>query len=67
MKIETEQRCAVTLVKPDGPLNGPDAHDLSVMMSDLIKTKMVIIHVLAIVMTVMKLFIPVQKKFVMMA
>jgi anti-sigma B factor antagonist len=40
MKIETEQRCAVTLVKPDGPLSGPDADELRVMMSDLIQTHM---------------------------
>ncbi len=40
MKIETEQRCAVTLVKPDGPLSGPDADELKVIMSGLIKTNM---------------------------
>ena len=40
MQIETEQRCAVTLVKPDGPLSGPDADELRVTMSDLIKTNL---------------------------
>ena len=40
MNIETEQRCAVTLVKPDGPLSGPDADELKVVMSDLIKANL---------------------------
>ena len=40
MKIETEQRCAVTLVKPEGPLSGQDADELRVMISDLITANM---------------------------
>ena len=40
MNIETEQRCAVTVVKPDGPLSGADADELKVIMSDLIKANL---------------------------
>ncbi len=40
MNIETEQRCAVTLVKPEGPLAGSDGAALTAVTSDLIKTTM---------------------------
>ena len=40
MNIETEQRCAVTLVKPDGPLSGAAADELKVIMSDLIRANL---------------------------
>ena len=40
MNIETEQRCAVTLVKPDGPLTGSDGAALKTVTSNLIKTTM---------------------------
>ena len=37
MEIKTEQRCAVTLVRPDGPLTSAEAETLKSMMLGLIE------------------------------
>ena len=37
MEIKTEQRCAVTLVRPDGPLTSEEAEALKSMMLGLIE------------------------------
>ena len=37
MEIKTEQRCAVTLVRPQGPLTGAEAETLKSMMLELIE------------------------------
>ena len=40
MNVDIEQRCAVTLVKPSGAINGDDADELKSIMSDIIKANM---------------------------
>jgi anti-anti-sigma factor len=37
MEIKTEQRCAVTLVRPDGPLTGEESDALKSKMLELIE------------------------------
>ena len=37
MEIKTEQRCAVTLVRPEGPLTSAEAETLKAMMLELIE------------------------------